>query len=255
MSKARKAPRPAAKADQATIENWIKSLTQRLADQDYAAVLAASGPILRHPATRAEQRADVLAFVGIAHMMLGQFDAAYRALTEALRFDPEDAYIWFNRGLVARLTTRSGQSLRDLERAIELEGEGDDAERFRGELALSQELVDGGLARRGEGFTLDQLIAQEELYQRAIDLCEARQWRRGEEVLRQVIAMGDGLPQPWGNLGVCLMNLHRFDEAEVSLKRALEIEPAYELAQRNLDAMAQVRERNLPVKTLPISGR
>ncbi len=31
--------------------------------------------------------------------------------------------------------------------------------------------------------------------------------------------MGDCLPQPWGNLGICLMMQERYDEAEAALKR------------------------------------
>ena len=49
--------------------------------------------------------------------------------------------------------------------------------------------------------------------------------------------MGDCLPQPWGNLGICLMMQERYDEAEEALKRALVIDPKYAIAKNNLAAL------------------
>ena len=96
-------------------------------------------------------------------------------------------------------------------------------------------------ALRGPGFTLEQLIEQEESGQRGVTLMEQEAWSDAEKRFREVIAMGDVLPQPWGNLGICLLMQQRYDEAEEALKRALEIDAKYELAQANLAMLERAR--------------
>ena len=49
------------------------------------------------------------------------------------------------------------------------------------------------------------------------------------------------LPQPWGNLGICLLMQRRFDDAEAALRRALEIDSDYTIARQNLAALPTIR--------------
>jgi len=63
---------------------------------------------------------------------------------------------------------------------------------------------------------------------------EASQWDEAKQALQASIAMSDCLPQPWGNLGICLMMQERYDEAEEALKRALVIDPNYSIAKKQL---------------------
>jgi tetratricopeptide (TPR) repeat protein len=58
--------------------------------------------------------------------------------------------------------------------------------------------------------------------------------------------MGDGLPQPWGNLGACLIMQQRYDEAEMALQRALAIDSKYEFARYNLAALPSFRQSSEP---------
>ncbi len=53
--------------------------------------------------------------------------------------------------------------------------------------------------------------------------------------------MNDCLPQPQGNLGLALLMQKQYDQAEAAFKRALEIEPDYDLAQRNLAVLPRIR--------------
>ena len=99
---------------------------------------------------------------------------------------------------------------------------------------------------RGPDFTLEQLIEQEDHFQHALECMEAGKWQEAEEALRQTIAMGDCLPQPWGNLGICFMMQERYDEAEAALKRALDIDPKYTIAKQNLAALPETRRKGPP---------
>lgn len=222
-------------------------------------VLVCGRILARLPAGDA-RRADALEYLGVAHAMLQNFYDSYDAYTEALSLRPDDAALWYNRGISARFCGRTGQSARDLERAVALEGRGEMARPYAEELRFSEKLAKQSRRLRGRGFTLDDLIVQEEVYQRAVRAMEAEAWDQADEGFRRAIAMGDCLPQPWGNLGACLIMRERYDEAEAALRRALELDPEYEHARRNLAVLAETRASGKPVgialtepfKTVPI---
>ncbi len=70
----------------------------------------------------------------------------------------------------------------------------------KGELKFARDLVEKTLKLSGPGFTLDQLIEQEDLFQNGLQLMEAGKWKEAEQAFQASITMGDCLPQPWGNL-------------------------------------------------------
>ena len=75
---------------------------------------------------------------------------------------------------------------------------------------------------------------------------EAGEWQAAEQAFQASITMGDCLPQPWGNLGICLLMQERYDEAEAALKRALVIDPQYTLAKNNLAMLPETRRTGPP---------
>lgn len=113
-------------------------------------------------------------------------------------------------------------------------------------LKFGRKLAKDSLKLRGPNFTLDQLIEQEDLFQQGLKLMEVGKWSEAEQAFRASIAMGDCLPQPWGNLGLCLMMQERYDEAEAALKRALVIDPKYALAKNNLAMLPEIRRTGPP---------
>ncbi len=75
---------------------------------------------------------------------------------------------------------------------------------------------------------------------------QAGLWQKAEQAFRASIEMGDCLPQPWGNIGICLLMQERYDEAEASFKHALLIDPKYDLAKKNLKMLPQTRRTGPP---------
>jgi tetratricopeptide (TPR) repeat protein len=178
--------------------------------------------------------------------MLQDFDRAYKAFSKALTVFPNDAMIWYNRAGAGRYTMRFGQSVRDLERALELESDPLLRKRCEDALAFIRPIAQEEMALRGPDFTLDDLIEQQEMFQTALRLMEEKRWDKAEEAFRRVIEMGDCHAQPWGNLAGCLIMQERYDEAEDALCRALEIDPDYDLAQRNLVLLPIIRQTGVP---------
>ena len=194
-----------------------------MAVEDYDGVIRTCRRVLRYVPAQAKQRARALDHLSIALMMQQEFEEAFAALSEAVTITPDEAYLWHNRGLASLYTIRYGQSVLDLERAVELETNPDLIAEFTKVLADARKMAEHERALRGPNFTLEALIEQEDLYQQGVQLMSAGRWREAGRVFRQVIELGDCLPQPWGNLGACLLMEHQYDECEAALRRALEI--------------------------------
>jgi tetratricopeptide (TPR) repeat protein len=120
------------------------------------------------------------------------------------------------------------------------------SKRIEKELKFSRMMAEKSMKLRGPNFTLDQLIEQEDLFQRGLKLMEGGEWHEAELAFQASIELGDCLPQPWGNLGICLMMQERYDEAEAALKRALVIDPRYTIAKENLQALPESRRIGPP---------
>jgi Flp pilus assembly protein TadD len=228
------------------IERWLERATQQLIASDYAGVIATAQRVLRAPLATSDQRLNGLHRLGAAYAMLQQHEACHAAVTAALEIAPNDPLLWYNLGMAARFMLRLGESLNAFERAAELDTTGVLAERLAQDLPFARSAVATELALRGPDFTLDQLIVQEALFDQAVATMAQRRWIDAEHLFRQVIAMGDGLPQPHGNLGLCMVMQGRFDEAEMALRRALSIDPAYELARQNLARLPAMRATGKP---------
>src|SRR5207245_11365654 len=93
----------------------------------------------------------------------------------------------------------------------------------------------------GEHITLDQLIEHEEAFQHGLSMMRVSKWKEAKQAFRQVIEGSDRLPQYWGKLGVSLIMQLRYDDAEQGFKRALEINPNYALARKNLQKLREVK--------------
>jgi len=227
-------------------------IEQQIVQGDYTEAIANCERLLNYLPPHARLRADALFQLGVAHSMLQNYPQSYEAFTEALALDPNDAELWYNRSMSSRYTSRFGRALQDIERAVELNTRAELAKQFDEALKVNRELAKESTKLRGADFTLDQLVEQEDLFQQGMKSMEASQWDEAKQALQASIAMSDCLPQPWGNLGICLMMQERYDEAEEALKRALVIDPNYSIAKNNLALLAKSR-RTGPPKIMGIS--
>src|SRR5712692_3063247 len=228
------------------VDKYLDLIGHQIFQGNYTEAVATCERLLNYLPMNAPQRIDVLDQLGTAQAMLQNFPQSYAAYTEALSLDANNAELWFNRGMASRFTSRFGRSLRDYERAKELNTRPELAKKLEEELEFARELAEKTLKLRGPDFNLDQLIKQEDLFQNGLQLTEAGEWKEAEQAFQAAIIMGDCLPQPWGNLGISLMMQERYDEAEAALKRALVMDPRYTLAKNNLAALPKIRRTGLP---------
>lgn len=228
------------------VDRMLDFIGQLLLTENYTDAVTSCERLLGFLPTYSPMRVDVLAQLGTAHSMLQNYPCSYAIFTQALELTPDAADLWYNRGMSCRFTLRNGQSLKDFERAVALNKDPELSARFDKAVQDSRELAEYSMQLCGPNFTLDQLIEQESLFQSGLAKMEACQWHESEEAFRQSIAMADILPQPWGNLGVCLLMQERYDESEAALLRALVIDPHYAIAKNNLVLLAKARRTGPP---------
>ena len=219
------------------IDDLLAKATAQLAAQDYDGAVHACKRILQYIPKKDMVRAETLGVIGMAYALQKKFEESYQTLSEAVQIDPDDSYLLFNRGLSARFTSRSGQSLRDFEQVAAMKKDNMIAGKIEDELEFARKIALSEMKMRGKDFRLDQLIEQQELFQHGNQLSGLGKWKEAEAAFRKSIEMGDCLPQPWGNLGICLAMQNRFGEAEDAYRHALKIDPKYERAKENLESL------------------
>ena len=236
---------------------WMVKVQEHLAQKDYESVVKDGERLLSYLPMHARERITVLLFLVVAYSSLDEYARAYDLCEEAVKLAPNDADVWYNHGLASRFTLRFSQSLLDFERAAKLDT-GGLKKLIQEELKIAQKQVQVAMKLRGPNFTFEQYVEQENLYHQALACMDARKWIEAEEAFHATIGIGDCLPQPHGNLGICLMMQERYDEAEEEFKRALAIDPNYQLAKQNLRALPETR-RNGPPDVIgwsdPFSGK
>ena len=231
------------------LERQVSRAQQQMLQGDFPGTIGTCEPLLTSLPRRSSLRAEALILLGLAHGMLHHYQESYDLFTEALTIDPTNAEVWYNRGLACRFTTRLGQAVRDFERAVALSRNNTSqlTRKFVTELEISRKDLQEAMQEHGTSITLEQYIEREERFMQAMSLMRQSKWQEAELAFRQVIEMGGGLPQYWGNLGVSLIMQTRYEEAEAALRRALKIDPHYTLARTNLEKIPDVRRAGGPL--------
>ena len=224
-----------------TLDKWLTKASLQLQREDYGRVIMTCQRVLRSVADNSPRRAEALRYMGTAHAMKNENQQAFDAFSEALALEPNEFDLWYNRGLASLFTSRIGQAFKDFSKAATLCTERSYKRRILERIEFAENAAREECALRGPDFTLEQLIEQEESVQQGVALMDQEAWSDAEKTFRDVIAIGDVLPQPWGNLGICLLMQQRYDEAEEALKQALEIDADYKLAQANLAMLERAR--------------
>ncbi|GAC1696195.1 MAG: hypothetical protein NVS9B9_18750 [Ktedonobacteraceae bacterium] len=227
----------------------ISHAQHQMLQGDFTGAIDTCTPLLGYLPKQSSKRAEVLGLLGLAHGMLQHYEESYNLFTEALTLDPTNADLWYNHGLACEFTTRIGQAMHSFEHAVEFLGtdSGEVAHKFAHALEMSRKEVENAMQMYGDGATLAQDLEQEKCFMHGMSMTRQSKWEEAEQAFRQLIDMGGRLPQYWGNLAASLVMQLRYDEAEVALKHALEIDPSYTFARSNLAKLPEVRRAGGPL--------
>jgi Flp pilus assembly protein TadD len=168
-------------------------------------------------------------------------EEAYQHFKAAIAVNDARPEYWFNLAMSCLHTLRLGRAQRALERCLNLPMNDELRRMAHKEFLSVREMVAYELSIRPEEFTIDQLIEQSDTFLSGYAAMEAKRWSKAADLFRRVIEMADVIPQPQGNLGLCMLMMGKYEEGERALRRALEIEPGYEFAQHNLKMLERMR--------------
>lgn len=234
-SKQKEKPRgQKAPAESQQLLRLLDQLQYELLEGQFNSVLNTSQVLMNYLSPSSPHLSEVLLKRGTAFLALKEYDEAYDVLSKAAALAPNDGFLLYMYAQACMYAMRLGKVSVVIEKAVKSEPTLIEEESIKEVVDLIREGVKREIQLRGKGFTLEQLIKQEELENTGLQLLQARKIEEAEAVFRQVIAMGNVLPQPHNNLASCLIFQGRLAEAEQELLISLKIEPGNPVAANNL---------------------
>ena len=79
--------------------------------EDYKGEIQTCKRVLRYLPQKDKVRAETLGYLGTAYAVRKESEEAYQTFDQAVKINPEDAYLWFNYGLAAILAASGKTSL------------------------------------------------------------------------------------------------------------------------------------------------
>jgi len=173
--------------------------------------------------------------LGICLLQLDEHEAAIAQLNEAARLEPDEALHRWNLAAAAKQCDRMGGAYLALREYLALVDDGEGTPTRRNEARDFVRAYERMLRDQHPGVALTDYLRGEELFARAF---AALQEGRAAEAVRGFEAVIGLVPRhypSWGNLGAAHLSLKRPAEARRCLEQALELNPDYAIARKNLE--------------------
>lgn len=187
--------------------------------------------------------------LGVWHLINEESSMALPWFEKAIELDPEFAEAWCNKGMAHKELSLDGTDSRNIglmleafQQAIHLWGENENDV-----LEAAREIVQAfTLEAEDCGITLDTYIEACLVFAEGMDRMDEGKWEAGLEEMGKTAGLNPKSYQAYGNMGLCLINLKRIDEAREKLQAALGISPGYAPAKHNLESIEGYDDEHLP---------
>ena len=167
----------------------------------------------------------------------GDKASAVSYFQKSIEQDASDEYAWFNLGLTYRDLRNIPRMLSALQEAIRL---GNEHSEFWSD---AQDLMATGNKIAEEcGISLDDYIRSGIDFELGIQLMENGEIERSLERFQTAAQRNPHSHQSFGNMGTCLIQLGRIQEAREALQQSLNIDPKYKAAKNNLKLIKKMKE-------------
>ncbi len=175
--------------------------------------------------------------LGVCLLELGDENSAAAQLEQATRLEPAEALHRWNLAAAAKRAERFGGAYLALRDYLTLLDREEGAAERRAEARRYISAYESSLDERKVGGALDLVVRGEEQFARAYAALMEGRSQEAADGFEEVLAAAPAHHPSWGNLGLAYLLLDRRAEARRCLERALEIEPAYAPARRNLSLL------------------
>jgi tetratricopeptide (TPR) repeat protein len=173
---------------------------------------------------------------GLAHVRLGQLADAVVSFGRDIEAGSPGQETYSNRAACHLALGNRPEALEDLDQAVLMRPDDLGVRRRRAKLRWAQQDVSGALA------DWDTVLAEEPddrtaRHGRAIGRCSTGDLDGSIADFELLVADGDGNAPVWSNYGFALQEAGRHDDARSAYRTALALDPEYDKARNNLDAL------------------
>ena len=183
--------------------------------------------------------------MGVLFAMQEKYAEAIEYFKKAVDIFPVFTVAYYNLAIAYKSIFDIANMVRNLRKVMDLSDPG--TEDYDNARNLIQVLERSMREKGGAG--LEAFINGQDEFDRAFELMENGEWKRAIKGFERSIRWYPGMPQPYGNMGICYAKLGEKQLALSAFDKALDIDPDYEPARMNKQAMEQIKKGEpLPVE-------
>lgn len=165
------------------------------------------------------------------------YPAAEDYFKRCLAINPDDDFAWYNLAINYQKLRNLPRMLAAMHKALQLAD--DEPEYWH----HAQQIMSTGQRIADEyKLSLEDYIRSAELFQNGVDYMTERNFDQALEQFEASAKLNPRSHQCMGNIGTCHIQLGQVAKAKKALQSALEIEPSYEIARRNLELLEESEE-------------
>ena len=176
--------------------------------------------------------------MGVVHAFKEQFDEAIKFFTKATDIFPYFVEAHFNKALAYKHKLDLKNTIRSLQKAVEVGDDRDDV--VQQAKFLIKDFEDQTL--RTERITLEKYFEAQEIFEKAHSYAENEEWSKAITEFQKCLEIKPMHPQSYGNIGLCFAQLGQKANALAALDKALEIDSKYEVAIVNRSVIETLEE-------------
>jgi tetratricopeptide (TPR) repeat protein len=170
---------------------------------------------------------------GMIFLKQSQWDEGITCLDRALEKHPYFTEAEFNKGLAFGRKNDIPNMIRCFQVVLEMGARSDDLVLWARKHLRDLERV----IRKSDGIDLDTFIAAHDSFDRGIAYMNTFEWARAIIAFERCVRINPDNPKPYANIGLCQAKLGNIPKAVAALDSAIAIDPSYEPALLNREAI------------------
>jgi tetratricopeptide (TPR) repeat protein len=181
---------------------------------------------------------DIYYGMGLYHALQGHDDKALGYLDRATDIFPYFVEAYFNKGVIYKNKQDIKRMINTFQKVIEIGDPQDETVKQACDILHGFEQH----IREHENITLEAYLKGFEVFERAIEAMNNKNWEQAIDIFQQCIRYCPRHFQSYGNMGICYGQLGQKSQAILALDKAIELEPKYELAIVNRVLVESMKE-------------
>lgn len=176
--------------------------------------------------------------LGVVHAFKEQYEEAIEYFDKAIDIFPYYIDAHFNKGVACQKKLDIKNMITSFNEVVALGNPNDDIVRQAKTFISSIEQA----ALKASGIDLETYLKCQEEFNQAFSCMERQEWQKAIDGFKVCLSKNKNHPQSYGNIGLCYARLGRKDLALAAFNMALKIDPAYEPALINKNAVESLNE-------------